>query len=358
MKVGIVTITNGENYGNRLQNYALQEYLKKYSIVSETIINNYYTNSYLLFFIKSKLRFLYKKVCNNNLSNRTINFYKFNKKIKFSKKILNNNKYPLNISKKYSYFIAGSDQIWNLNFPENNIIKFLGFVKENEKKISYAASFGSDSIPQKIDDKIPNWIKDIQFISVREDVGVKIVEKLTGRNDVEVLVDPTMLLTADEWDKVSKKPSQLKSEKYILNYFLGNLSKERIRIIDKFAKENNCDVINLLDKNNPLYSCGPSEFLYLEKNAFLICTDSFHSCVFSIIYNRPFVIFDREEKNMNNMGSRIDTLLDTFKLENRRYNGKNITSKNLNNDYNEAYKTLEKEREKSLNFLKKALNIK
>ena len=112
-----------------------------------------------------------------------------------------------------------------------------------------------------------------------------------------------------------------------------------------------------MDKNSPFYECGPSEFLWLEKYAFLICTDSFHSSVFAILYNRPFVIFDREQKNIVSMNSRLETLIKKFKLKNRKFEGK-ITKENLNHDYSEAYKILEKERKKSEVFLKKALDIK
>ena len=71
-------------------------------------------------------------------------------------------------------------------------------------------------------------------------------------------------------------PKQLKNDKYILNYFLGELSEQRKNEIERIAKENDCEIINILDKNGPYYETGPSEFLYLEQNAFLICTDSFH----------------------------------------------------------------------------------
>ena len=143
---------------------------------------------------------------------------------------------------------------------------------------------------------------------------------------------------------------------HILNYFLGNLSDERRNEINRVAKENSCEVINILDKESPFYECGPSEFLYLEKNAFLICTDSFHSSVFGILYNTPFLVFEREDNNAS-MNSRLDTLLSKFKLEDRRYKGK-ITKKDLKCDYKEAYKILDKERIKSMNFLRKALDIK
>lgn len=245
--------------------------------------------------------------------------------------------------------------MWNPNFGLVGNFKYLDFVI-NKTKIAFAASFGVENVPNETHAEYTKGLKKLNYISVREERGKEIVEELTGRKDVEVLVDPTMLLTAEEWDKVSKRPRMLKSNKYILTYFLGALSDERKKIINKVAKENNCDVINLLDKNNPFFECGPSEFLFLEKNAFLICTDSFHSSVFAILYNTPFLVYDREDNNVS-MNSRIDTLLSKFKLEERKYKGK-ITKNDLKCNYIEAFKILEQERKKAFEFLEKALDIK
>ena len=233
-------------------------------------------------------------------------------------------------------------------------IDFLTFAPK-KKRSSFSASFGISKIPSEMKEYYKERLEGLNNISVREEAGKKIVEELTGRKDVQVLVDPTMLLTAEEWDKVAKKPKQLKTDKYILNYFLGELSETRKKEIDRIAKENDCEVINILDKNSPFYQTGPSEFLYLEKNAFLICTDSFHSSVFAVLYNRPFVVFEREDKLVN-MNSRIETLINKFNLQNRKFTGK-ITEENLQHDYKEAYEILEKERQKSNEFLKKALDI-
>jgi len=164
-----------------------------------------------------------------------------------------------------------------------------------------------------------------------------------------------MLLTAKDWEVVLKKPAQLNCNKYILNYFLGNISEARKNEIERIANENGCEIINILDKNNPFYKTGPCEFLYLEKNAFLICTDSFHSCVFAILFDRPFVVFEREDNNVK-MNSRIETLLKKFKLKNRTFEG-NISKENLNHDYAEAYQILENERNIANNFLKRALDL-
>lgn len=347
-KVGIFTINDDGNFGNRLQNYAVQEILKKYNMQVTTIRKNN-----LIGRIKSKLKTSIKKVLSQNKYKRQVNFCRFNKNIKF--KYYKKDKDLEKINKQYNYFIAGSDQIWNPNFGRMSDIDFLTFA-DNKKRISFSASFGVEKLPDNLEIFYKERLQNFKSISVREDAGKEIVKSLTKREDIEVLIDPTMLLEAKEWDKVAKVPKKVPKKKYILNYFLGNISDERKNEIDSIAKENNCEIINILEINDPYYCSGPSEFLYLEKNAFLICTDSFHSSVFAIIYNRPFIIFEREDKNVK-MNSRIKTLIRKFKLKDREFNYK-ITDENLKHDYTEAYQILDNEREKSIEFLKKALEIK
>lgn len=350
-RIGILTIIDNDNYGNRLQNYAVQTVIKKLNVDCETILNNDYSNCrnfHLLRTIKYKLL---SKVQKHN-GERQKNFKLFNKYITFSNKKVS----PFIKCKRYDYVIAGSDQIWNPYIGRLREVDLLSF-QNPKRRISFSASFGVDRIPTNKIKYTAKMLNTFKAISVREDSGKKIVEELTNRNDVEVLLDPTMLLTDAEWDKISSMPKMFNINKYILCYFLGDLSKKRRKEIEKVAKENGCEIINILDKSSPFYECGPSEFLWLEKNAFLICTDSFHSSVFAIIYNRPFVVFDREE-NMCDMSSRLDTLISKFKLNNRRYNGRSISKENLEHDYTNAYSILENERKKSIKFLEKALDIK
>lgn len=356
-KVGILTINDYNNYGNRLQNYAVQEIIKYCGCTAETIENRegYYNKNYKVL-LKSNIKNLVKKYSPKFNHKRSTKFLEFNKNINMSSTMIDLNHIDKTLKKTYQYFITGSDQVWNPNFERLTDIDLLNFA-DNAQKISFSASFGIDRLPEDKKEYVKKNLQTFKAISVREDAGKKIVEDLTGRTDVEVLVDPTMLLNEEEWNKVAKKPKQLKTNKYILNYFLGNLSENRRREIDKIAKENGCEVINILDKSNPIYCTGPSEFLWLEKNAFLICTDSFHSSVFAILYNKPFVVFERED-NVQSMNSRLETLLTKFNLKNRKYNGKEITKENINCDYTEAYKILEEEKKKAINFLRKALDIK
>lgn len=351
MKIGILTIIDNNNYGNRLQNYATQKILEKMNVCSKTLINREYSNTKKFYLLRKIKNFKNNDTYSSN-KNRKKLFEEFNKNINYYSKEIT----AFSKDSGFDFYIVGSDQVWNPNLGRLREVDLLNFAPSN-KRIAFSASFGIDKISKKQEKNISKELKKYKKISVREESAKKIVKEATLRDDIEVLLDPTMLLTPNEWDEVAKKPTQLKNNKYILNYFLGDLSEERKNEINRIAKENKCDVINILDINSPFYETGPSEFLYLEKNAFLICTDSFHSSVFAILYDRPFIVFDREQAKVANMNSRIETLLAKFKLKNRKFEGK-ITEKNLKHDYSQAYKILEKERKKSKTFLYKALDIK
>ena len=348
-KIGILTINDDVNYGNRLQNYALQEFLKKREIEVETILNRPGLIGYR-YYVKQMKDFIKKILFFKKDYKRYLNFKKFNQKfIKFSKYRIDQSHIPDQLVKDYDYFITGSDQVWNPYFGRMSNIDFLTFAPKT-KRISFSASFGISELPDNMKEWYKNGINGLNKISVREERGRDIIKELTGREDAIVLLDPTMLLSKKEWDKVAKKPKQMKTnEKYILNYFLGELSNSRMDEIQRIANQNNCRIINILNENDPFFECDPSEFLYLEKNAYLICTDSFHSSVFAILYDRPFIIFDREDKHIS-MNSRLETLIKKFQLKNRKFKGK-ITDENLNHDYTKAYEILEQEREKAEKFL-------
>ncbi|MBS7216931.1 MAG: polysaccharide pyruvyl transferase family protein [[Clostridium] spiroforme] len=345
-KIGIVTLYDNDNYGNRLQNYATYHYLTKMGYNVETIIIDYDIKSRLKRIVRESFvsNLLYGFTSSKLNHKRIYRFSKFTNKYIPSKYYLNKK----NLDKKYDYFCIGSDQVWNPSFNLDLELMCLNFTNKT-KKICMSPSFGVSKLENDKISLYEKYLSKFNNFSVREDSGKDIIKNIIPTAKVEVLIDPTMLLNSNEWDKLAKKPAQLNFERYILNYFIGNLSDSRKKEIKKIAKENNCKIINILDKNDPFYTCDPSEFLYLEKHAFLICTDSFHSSVFSILFNRPFVVFDREDKLVK-MNSRIDTLLNKFNLKNRRFEG-SITNDNLNHDYQEAYRLLEKERSKYLKFL-------
>ena len=337
-KIAIVTINGNYNYGNRLQNYALKCTLEKYNL---KVTNLWFVElkQFIKDFVK-KIPIIRRK------------FVRFNKFSRFTNEFLSVKYCSKNYKDLFDFYVVGSDQVWNYTFPTYNTNMFLPFSNKN-KNFSYAASFGLNSIDDSKKKEIVEGLNNLKHISVRENKAKEIIEKLTNRTDIHVVIDPTMLLTSDEWDKIMQKPDGLKEGKYILCYFLGELSFEKKQEISRISSEYDCEIINLLDPSCKFYNCGPSEFLYLEKNAFLICTDSFHSSVFAIIFDRPFVVFDRDDKEVK-MNSRIDNLLNKFKLEDRKYVNK-ITDSQLNHDYKTSYKILEVERNKAIRYIEKIL---
>lgn len=355
MKFGILTINDINNYGNRLQNYALQEQLKKFGAV-ETIknIQGLYNSNYKRRII-DKLKSYIKRVVSLKLQyKQNVSFENFERNIKYSKILIDKNHIPSNIGNKFDKFIIGSDQVWNPNFNRMSEIDFAMFAP-CEKVVSYAASFGISSIPEEQKNFYIDGLNNISEISVREDRGAEIVKELTGR-DVKVVLDPTLLLAKKDWEKVMKKPKYVPNKKYILTYFLGNISDERKKKFKELANNNDFEIVNLGKMEYPqYYIAGPSEFLWYFNNAEIVFTDSFHACVFSIIFDKTFYYMNREDKSVS-MNSRIETLLSKFKLNNRKfYDWENVS---LQHDYSHVQEILEKEKKASLDFLEEALKIK
>lgn len=343
-KIGIITIYDENNYGNRLQNYAVQEVLKSMNFEVETIKNTNIVNG------ENYLQRVEKVI-----PERREKFLKFNNEnMKNTRDIVFHHKIDKKFHENYDYFVIGSDQIWNYNFKDRFSNAVFADFAPIEKRISFSASFGISEVPKE-NYNLYSGLKNMKAISVRESVGAKIVKDITGRDDAVVLLDPTMMLSPEKWASIMKRPEQLKSQKYILKYFLGNFSEDKQRVIEKFAQENECEIIDVLDEKS-FYATGPSEFLYLIKNSFLVITDSFHSCVFSILFNRPFLIFERDQDGMRNMYSRIDTLLEKFKLNGRKFEGE-IKDTHINVDYSHIGEILKEEQEKVKRFLEKALDV-
>lgn len=362
-KAAIISLYGNCNFGNKLQNYAVQEVLKSegletVNIVNVPCLNNRKINKKELF--KFYLKGIVHLITNGDTiidcvdhkdpKERKKNFLRFNKRITNSKHFFSFRR--LGEFNNFDYYFVGSDQIWNPLYGGLSDLALLTFV--NTKKIAISASFGISEISSEFKKRVYKYISQFDFISVREDAGKKIIEREIGRNCVEVLIDPTMMLTAAEWDKILLKPKNHVSKKFITCYFLGPVNEKYQNEIRTLAEKNCCDIVDLTNIESDYYCCGPSEFVWLIKNAFCICTDSFHASAFSILYNKPFIAFDREGK-YNRMGSRIETLLRTFHLTCAKYSG-DILDMDLTFNYNEPNQILEKERRKVDHFLQNALH--
>ena len=177
---------------------------------------------------------------------------------------------------------------------------------------------------------------------------------LTKRK-IPVVLDPTLLLNKNDYFKIAKKPKNFTSKKYLLVYFLGAIDSETQSEILKVAKENDLEIVSLMGLNNShYYTSGPSEFVYLFKEASLIFTDSFHGTVFSMIFEKPFFVFER--KGRIKMNSRIESILNILKLQERKISSVSEVKDLFATDYKKAKELLNKERKKSIDFLKEALH--
>lgn len=364
INIGKLTIDGYNNYGNVLQNYALQQILVQYTDKVETIWHS--ENNFLPdFFGKHPYKEIVKYLLNyknfrDNLKKGYIGREMIRQgKIKdwCTRHIKNRvvKKELSTIANEYDYFIVGSDQVWNPYFGDlkNNFLNFAPF----EKRIAYAASIATPEIPLEKQDIYEKGLKGMRCISMREEEGAQQVEKITGRK-VPVVADPTMLISLQEWKKVSRQPAWFNNQHYILTYFLGPRPDD---IIHKVAKREHLEVINLLDlENYDTYITGVDEFIWAVEHADLIYTDSFHGTVFSILFHRPFVICNRiGNKVFNKMSSRIDTLLQYFNLENRRgteENGYQIENP-LEITYGDTEAVIQREKHRADEYLRKALGL-
>lgn len=200
-------------------------------------------------------------------------------------------------------------------------------------------------------------------LSVREEDGAKIIKELTGR-DAIILVDPTMMLTKEKWLSISKEAENKPKGKYLLTYFLGNISNENKKIIKLIASKNDLSIVNLANiKDYKTYLADPSEFIDYINSASILLTDSYHGTIFAILLEVPFIVFNREG-SLHSMNSRIDTLLSKFKLESRRadnlfYDKNNLLDSNklFEVDYSHVPLILDAERKKAYDYLKEVLNL-
>ena len=362
MKIGIVTIMDYTNYGNRLQNYAVSHVLRKKFDCDAVSLSSYkekpFYDGHYITWLKYQIarKFcvfpdLAEKRFGPNIT-RSNNFRTWSRKHIPTRNFYMSKCLPESLNRKYDMFLAGSDQIWNYRFSGTKYDDYFLKFAEYKKKAAISGSFGVEAIPEEWKQTYINGLSGFAYISVREDAGARIVKDLFGR-EVPVLVDPVMLLSQKEWLKVAKKPRVDVSKPYILKYYLGDEAEGEK--IDHWAKENGYEVYELLnDKIPELYSAGPGEFISLIANASLVASDSFHCIVFSIIFRKPFLVYARLGSG-NYMTSRLDTLLDKFGFE-KRWKHLMKPEEYLACDYSKVDEIMTAEQAKALNYIQTVLD--
>lgn len=368
IRIAKFTLDGYFNYGNVLQSYALQEVLLHYADQVDTIWtqpDTFLPDIWWKWTWKMYIKYLINwknfrtEITGGHIGREMARQVKIRD---FSDRYIAYHRVALDALsdqiKQYDYCVVGSDQVWNPHFGNYHQF-FLGFAPE-EKRLSYAASISTMEIPAEEHDFFVQGLKGMKTLSVREQAGADLIEQLTGRK-AEVHLDPTLLLTADEWRSVSRKPTWYHGGEYLLTYFLGRRPAQ----IDAIAEELGLTVVNLLDENvYEHYVTGVDEFLWAIDHASLVYTDSFHGSVFSILFQTPFVVCDRVGTGKGDvsekMGSRLDTLLGYFGFENRRTN--QFKDYRIENPlqppaWERCEPVLAKERSRSAGYLRRVLGL-
>lgn len=387
-KTAIVSCYFIHNYGSMLQAYATQKLLDKLNIENETInVSGFlgeFRKAQYSYILKSGINsdifrdrlgkaknILIKKFLRNdytsNIKQRDIKFDDFAESIiRKSQVYVSLEDLANKCSDNYGAVLIGSDQLW---LPANIAADYytLNFVPDEMNSVAYATSFGVSTLPGDAAEMARRFLPRIKHISVREHAGQKLIKELTGRT-VPVVCDPTLLFTGEEWMEIQQK-DRIIEETYIFCYFIGSTQIHR-DFVRRLKKETGLKIVALTHVDHYMkcdegyadytpYDIGPSEFLNLIRNASYVCTDSFHSTVFSILYKKEFFEFKRYTQNTKqSTNSRLDTLFDLTGIRGRMLDGnENIQDcLNMKLDYEEVHKKLAAVREESYIYLEKSLS--
>ena len=367
-KVGILTMHQVRNYGSFAQAYATCRSIEKFGYETELIDYTYPNEAHC-----TKKSAIGKLLHIGNLMTKSLipgrphrkfeqhyreaykSFYKLSRAYKNREEIMAN-------PPKYDIYLVGSDQVWNDRYINTDDTFFLGFAPANSKKIAFASSFGRIRLDKCNESFFREKLNSLDKISVRETSGVKLVEDLTGRDDVKKVLDPTLLLNANEWREISI-PFNRAKRPYIFVY--GSHCEEyMLSTARKIADEKGWDVYTvngtIFDYYNKKAHClldiGPREWMGLIDNAELVFACSFHGVAFSIQFNTPFFALFKGDEQFD---SRVSSFLTELSLEKHclLVGTSNIDLDNAyEEDWNKVNKLLDDKRKASIEVLQEFLS--
>ncbi|WP_439555911.1 polysaccharide pyruvyl transferase family protein [Dyadobacter sp.] len=372
-RIGIITFLNANNYGAELQAYALNRKLELLGYDSEIINYLFYKNpDYIAeekakplipLSLKTRVKDLILKYIDklSILLNPTIaetrrkRFKEFHAVHTKTSKVYTRYSELYLASHLYDVYIVGSDQVWNPNNSANLEPYFLTFAPAGSKKLSYASSFGVSKIDTKHHAFYQKMLTNLDYVSTREEVGVKLIREMSNREATHV-VDPTLLLQTSDWENIlvpynESEPFILifvfRNSKFITDFALQLRKVTGYKIIricpNEMKVDSNLDILNLRD-------LGPLEFLGVYQRASIVLTTSFHGTIFSLIFEKPFYTITPAGKNNN---SRQQGLLSLVGLSDRIIeegsNYPDITRTEI--DFKPVKEILERERENSVKYL-------
>lgn len=370
MKIGILSLVLHTNYGGILQSYALQTVLER--LGHEVYVFNREQQ-----YDKTRWKYIPKRFVKRIIGRDVVIF----QEARYKKEAPMICQHIWNFRKKYIHeyiiksfddikkmnldaIIVGSDQVWRPCYFKSqwNVAienAFLSFTRDwNIKRVAYAASFGVNDweFSDQETQLVAEAVKLFSAISVREDSGIKLLKEKLNLDSIQVL-DPTLLLSRDDYVKLIEKADIGKSSGNLLTYIL-NPSSKKTTFINEVAKAKG--LIPFSVNNSNVKQTAPVEqrimppiekWLQGFNDAKLVITDSFHACVFSIIFNKPFIVLGNHERG----NARFESLLNMFDLKDRLANiGDDISSLG-EIDYSVVDKIYDTLKEESESFLFNAL---
>lgn len=356
-KIGILTFHRALNYGAVLQAYALEKKIRDLNKENEVELIDYRckkienSRDIMMKLKPFSLKNLIKACA---LICKVKKFNDFLKLMNISKNEYNCNNLK-ELDKKYDKIIVGSDQVWNYALTDKDYTYLLNFSFKNEKKYSYAASIGLKNLDEERK-KYSEYLKKFNKISVRENESISILNEI-GVDVDGVHLDPTLLLTGNEWIKELSVKKECK-EKYILVYNIPKPNK-MLEVAEDLSKKTGYKIIYIPNgimpksKNGKIVFPNIRQFIKLFANAEFIITNSFHGTVFSIEFEKNFLVELQESGKAN---ARIETLLKTCKLENRILDINNNEEIFKEIDWNIVNEELSKVRNESEKYLMQVLD--
>ncbi len=264
-------------------------------------------------------------------------------------------------------FVTGSDQIWNPYCCGFNSMLFLEFVK-GKKCISYSSSIARPSFPPEVEKRAKEDLQKFQHIAVREQSSVDLLKKLLNRDDIQLVVDPTYLLSKEEWMEFGNRANlEFKiPEKYIFCYFIGFRRDDYSAMVEDVKDKTGIKDVITVDcingkinyGNGILYKDGgPYEYIYLLSHASMVCMDSFHATVFALKFRIDFVhiLKNEEEGSISSQNLRMYDLFSRYKLLYKLYQKDSIEWLRPV-DWDTVDEIINKEISESMTYLINAIN--
>lgn len=381
--LGLATPFQTQNYGTKLQAFAMQNIFLELGYDVEIISYTYVSSKKekiknILSIKKLSSRIKQKRQKKSDFSNpcyaqcvreRNRDFDRFTNEYLPTTRNFVSLEELKKYSERYDAVICGSDQIWLPVHIQKGYYS-LSFVPEGVKRIAYAPSIGIGKLEKSDQKMYRDFLCKMDSLSCREISGCEIIEQTANRK-AQLVLDPTLLVSKSEWEKLSGSTTVIDGD-YIFCYFLGENPQHRQKV-KELAKLTGCKIVTLphidgyveadLDyADYALSEIGPDKFINLIKNAKYVCTDSFHGSVFSTIFEKEFFVFERFSVGAeNSTNTRLYSLLSILDLANRQVKDVDIATLDWAEkikekiDYNKVVINADKHRKSSFDYIKNAL---